>query len=68
MQSNANSMIESLVNVVVGIATSMLLQWTIYPLLEIPVTLPQNLIITSSFVALSFIRGYVIRRIFNRFG
>ena len=66
MQTKRTSAIESVVNVVVGLVISFLIQLIIYPVLNIPVTIQQNLIITTVFFIASFIRGYVIRRIFNK--
>ncbi len=65
-QSKKQSAIETTVNIVVGVITSFLIQLWIYPLLNIPVTFQQNLIITTVFIVASFIRGYAIRRIFNK--
>jgi len=66
MQSKKHSLIESVTNTFVGLATSFLIQIAIYPLLNIPVTFKQNLVITFVFFIASIGRGYVIRRIFNR--
>ena len=65
MQTKKQSIIESLTNIVVGLITSFLIQLVIYPILDIPVTLNQNVIITIVFFVVSFVRGYIIRRIFN---
>lgn len=66
MQSKKHSTIESLTNTVVGLLTSFAIQLVIYPLLSIPVTLNQNIIITIVFFVVSFLRGYLIRRFFNK--
>ena len=65
-QSKKLSLIESLTNTIVGLLTSFLIQILIYPLLGIPVTIGQNIIITFVFFVASFGRGYILRRIFNR--
>lgn len=65
-QSKKQSAIESIANIIIGIITSFLIQLWIYPLLDIKVTLSQNIIITIVFFVVSFIRGYFVRRIFNR--
>lgn len=67
MQTIKNSILESITNVVAGLITSFVIQLAIYPLLNIPVSINQNIIITFVFFIASFIRGFVIRRIFNRF-
>jgi len=64
-QSKKYSFLESITNVVVGLIISFLIQLIIYPLLNIEVSLNQNLFITMVFFLASFFRGYVIRRIFN---
>jgi hypothetical protein len=66
MQSKKHSLIESLTNIIVGLVTSFLIQLAIYPLLNIEVSVNQNLVITAVFFIVSFVRGYVIRRIFNK--
>jgi hypothetical protein len=65
-QSKKHSVYESITNVVVGLVMSFLIQLILYPLLNIEVSLNQNIFITFVFFVASFIRGYVIRRIFNK--
>ena len=65
MQSRKKSILESLTNVVAGLLISFLIQLWIYPLLNIEVSINQNIFITFVFFLASFIRGYIIRRIFN---
>lgn len=65
-QSKKHSAIESITNVIIGLITSFLIQLVLYPLLDIPVTFSQNVIITFVFFVASFIRGYLIRRFFNK--
>ena len=67
MQTRKHSAIEQVINIVAGILISFLIQLWIYPLLNIPVTINQNLFITLVFTIASFIRGYFIRRLFNKF-
>lgn len=66
MQSKKYSIIESVTNTVIGLVTSFLIQLIIYPLLDIPVSINQNIIITLVFLIVSIIRGYLIRRLFNK--
>lgn len=66
MQTIKNSILESITNVVAGLLTSFLIQLVIYPMLNIPVSINQNIIITTVFFVASFIRSFVIRRIFNQ--
>ena len=65
-QSKKHSAIESITQTVIGLVTSFIIQIILYPLLDIPVTFSQNLIITFVFFVASFLRGYVIRRYFNK--
>ena len=66
MQSKKHSLIESVTQTVVGLVVSFCIQLVIYPMLNIPVTLSQNVIITTVFFVASIGRGYIIRRIFNK--
>jgi hypothetical protein len=65
-QTKRQSIIESVTQTIIGLVTSLLIQLILYPLLKIPVTLSQNLIITFVFFLVSIIRGYFIRRFFNK--
>jgi len=65
-QTKLHSIIESITQTIIGLLTSILIQVVLYPLLGIPVTLNQNLIITAVFFVVSIIRGFLIRRLFNK--
>jgi hypothetical protein len=65
-QSKQKSLIESIVQTIIGLGTSILIQVILYPILEIPVTFSQNIIITLVFFIVSIIRGYFVRRIFEK--
>ena len=64
-QTKKQSIVESITQTVIGLITSFLIQLVIYPILNIPVTFSQNLIITFVFFLASIFRGYLIRRFFN---
>jgi hypothetical protein len=66
MQSKKLSIIESVTQTLIGLGISFCIQIVIYPLMDIPVTIKQNIIITIVFFLASLIRGYFIRRYFNR--
>lgn len=66
MQSKKHSIIESITQTIIGLGTSILIQVILYPLMGIPVTFSQNLIITSVFFIVSIIRGYLVRRYFSK--
>ena len=53
-------------NTIIGLISSFIIQLIIYPLLDIEVTIFENVIITIVFFIASIIRGYIIRRIFNK--
>lgn len=64
-QTKKKSLTELIVQTVIGLVTSSAIQVVLYSFLDIPVTLSQNLIITSVFFTVSIVRGYIVRRIFN---
>jgi hypothetical protein len=66
MQPRKLSIIESIINTLTGLLVSFCIQLVIYPVMNIPVRLEQNIIITLVFTGASIIRGYIIRRIFNK--
>ena len=65
-QSRWASLFEAVVNVGVGFLVSLVV-WTyvVVPLWNLPVTMGENLQITALFTAVSVVRSYVWRRIFN---
>jgi len=65
-QTKRKSLIESVIQTVLGLLTSIMIQLIIYPMMGIPVTFSQNLIITAVFFAVSIVRGYAVRRIFEK--
>ena len=66
MQSRKESVIETCVNIAIGYSVAVLSQVVIFPLVEVEATIKQNLTIGVYFTAISFIRSYCIRRVFNR--
>ena len=66
-QSRTHSMAETMANIVVGFAASMVIQALVLPAMGHDITLAQNFWITCIFTVVSVVRGYGIRRIFNRF-
>ena len=65
MQTKKHSIIETISQTVIGLGSSIVIQLILYPLMDIPVTIFQNVIITIVFFVASLIRGYFIRRYFN---
>lgn len=64
-QSKKQSVLESTIQTLIGLGTSIAVQLIIYPLMGIPVSLQQNIIITIVFFTVSIVRGYLVRRYFN---
>ena len=64
-QTKRKSLIESVIQTIIGLGTSILIQIILYPIMGIPVSLKQNLIITLVFFTVSIVRGYFVRRIFE---
>ena len=67
MQSRMMSFIESVTNVVVGFGLAVLTQVLVFPVFEIAVTFDQHVSIAMIFTLVSLARGYMLRRVFNRF-
>lgn len=65
-QTKQKSLIESVIQTIMGLGTSILIQVILYPMMGIPVTFSQNLIITLVFFIVSIVRGYFVRRIFEK--
>ena len=65
MQSKKQSLIESLTSTTIGIIIGIVLNLTILPIFGYPVSVSDSLWISLIFTAVSVIRGYIIRRVFN---
>ena len=65
-QKKKHSLIETISGTVIGLVTSFIIQLFLYPILDIPVRLEQNIIITIVFFVVSILRGYLVRRLFNK--
>lgn len=66
MQSKKMSMIETCCNIAIGYVVAILSQLAIFPLFGINIPIHDNLVIGIWFTIISLIRGYVLRRLFNR--
>jgi hypothetical protein len=60
------SLLEALTNVVVGYALAVLTQLIVFPWFGLTASLQDNLAIGAAFVGVSLIRGYALRRVFER--
>ncbi len=65
-QTKRKSLIESIAQTLIGLFTSILIQFVLYPIIGIPVTIFQNIIITLVFFIVSIVRGYLVRRLFDK--
>lgn len=65
-QTNRQSFIEAVSGTIIGLVFSFVIQIIIYPALDIEVSMGQNVLITSIFFVASIVRGYFVRRLFNK--
>lgn len=65
-QTRLTSLLESIVNVVVGYVLAILTQLLVFPLFGIEVALHGHLAIGLAFICVSLLRSYVVRRLFER--
>ncbi|MDB0603166.1 hypothetical protein PL373_18945 [Tenacibaculum maritimum] len=66
MQTKKQSFIESITNTTVGFCISLGATFIIFPIVGISSTGIKNIAVTLFFTVISIIRGYVIRRFFNK--
>ena len=64
-QTRLGSLIESIMNIIIGYGIALLSQILIFPMFDIHIPLSSNLLIGAWFTVISLIRSYVIRRWFN---
>ncbi len=65
-QSVKLSVIESIANTVVGLASSFAVQLFVFPMFGILISHTTNLKITIVFFVVSFLRSLLLRRLFNQ--
>ena len=65
-QSKRGSLIEAVTNTVVGYALAVATQFAVFPAFGLRVGVVENLGLGLIFTAVSLARGYVLRRLFNR--
>lgn len=66
MQSKKQSIIESIVNTLIGYIIAVLSQMVIFPVFGIEIPLSDNLMIALYFTVVSLLRSYLLRRYFNK--
>lgn len=64
-QSRLGSLLESLVNVVIGLGISMVANALVFPLFGFHPDARQNLTISVIYTGISIVRSYTLRRWFN---
>ena len=64
-QSRRMSLVEAITNVVVGFGVALLTQIIVFPLLDLAVSLGENLAIGGLFTVASIARSYALRRVFE---
>lgn len=64
-QSRMMSLVETCANVGVGYCLAVLTQVVLFPLFGIRMSLSDNLAIGLVFMAVSLLRGYALRRVFD---
>ena len=66
MQTRLGSLMESVINVAVGYLVAIASQLAIFPMFGVDVPFSANLQIGAWFTAVSIVRSYAVRRLFNR--
>lgn len=66
-QSRRDSWLEIAANTIVGFIISLGIQLIMYPMLDLEVTIGENISITLIFMIVGILRSYIIRRIFNKY-
>ena len=66
MQTKTQSLIESIVNIVVGYLLALATQIVAFPLFGVAFSLSANLQLGAIFTVVSLLRSYTLRRVFNR--
>ena len=64
-QSRTMSLVEAATNVVVGYVLALLTQIAIFPMFGLVVSVADNLVIGSVFTAVSVLRSFTLRRLFE---
>ena len=59
------SVVEAATNVVVGFAFALVTQFTVFPMLGLAVSVTNNLILGCIFTAVSMVRSFTLRRLFE---
>lgn len=66
MQSKLQSFVEAVAQTIIGYAIALATQYLIFPLYGIHIQHSAHIQISAVFVGVSLVRGYFLRRAFNR--
>ena len=66
MQTKLQSAIETVTQTVVGFGVALISQLTLFPFFDINIPFSSNLWIGLWFTGISVLRGYIVRRIYNK--
>lgn len=66
MQTKKMSLVETCCNVAIGYVVAILSQLLVFPIFDIHIPFSDNLLIGLWFTVISIIRGYLVRRLFNK--
>lgn len=67
-QSRLSSLAETCISIAIGFLVSLVITAWLLPAYGHPVSLADNLQITAIYTVASIVRGYLVRRAFNRWG
>lgn len=65
-QTKKQSLKETVISTFIGLAVSLITQIVVFPLYNLEVSFNQNIQITIIFTIVSIVRGYFVRRYFNK--
>lgn len=64
-QSKLDSALEAVTNILLGAGIALCAQMFLFPLMDKEFTMGEHLLTTAFFTFISFMRSYLIRRLFN---
>ena len=64
-QSRLGSLIEAIINILIGFTINFIANWLIFPLFGWHISLSDNLLLGTIYTVISLVRSYAIRRWFN---
>lgn len=66
-QTRRGSAAEALTNIVIGLTVGFLSNIVVLPAFGYPVTLTDGALISVVFTVISFVRSYLVRRVYNKY-